>query len=71
MPGLDGTGPRGEGPMTGGARGYCAPSADQVPQGPRGARFLSGLGRLNPLRGAGRGSRGRNRGCCHRGGRNW
>lgn len=25
MPGLDGTGPWGEGPMTGGARGYCNP----------------------------------------------
>ena len=25
MPGLDGTGPLGEGPMTGGARGYCNP----------------------------------------------
>ncbi|MFC1956809.1 DUF5320 domain-containing protein [Chloroflexota bacterium] len=29
MPGFDGTGPRGMGPMTGGGRGYCAvPSAD-------------------------------------------
>ena len=25
MPGLDGTGPRGMGPMTGGMRGWCAP----------------------------------------------
>lgn len=25
MPGFDGTGPRGEGSMTGGARGYCNP----------------------------------------------
>jgi len=24
MPGYDGTGPRGQGPMTGGGRGYCA-----------------------------------------------
>ena len=24
MPGLDGTGPRGMGPMTGGGRGFCA-----------------------------------------------
>jgi len=24
MPGFNGTGPRGAGPMTGGARGYCA-----------------------------------------------
>ncbi len=26
MPGLDGTGPGGMGPMTGGARGYCNPA---------------------------------------------
>jgi len=26
MPGFDGTGPSGEGPMTGGARGYCNPA---------------------------------------------
>jgi hypothetical protein len=26
MPGFDGTGPRGLGPMTGGGRGLCAPS---------------------------------------------
>jgi len=25
MPGFDGTGPRGMGPMTGGGRGFCAP----------------------------------------------
>ncbi|UCF71925.1 MAG: DUF5320 domain-containing protein [Deltaproteobacteria bacterium] len=25
MPGFDGTGPRGMGPMTGGARGFCNP----------------------------------------------
>ena len=25
MPGFDGTGPMGQGPMTGGARGYCNP----------------------------------------------
>lgn len=27
MPAFDGTGPRGRGPMTGGRRGYCVPSA--------------------------------------------
>jgi len=27
MPGFNGTGPQGQGPMTGGARGYCNPSA--------------------------------------------
>ena len=26
MPGLDGTGPQGEGPMTGGGRGFCNPA---------------------------------------------
>lgn len=26
MPGFDGTGPRGQGPLTGGGRGYCAVS---------------------------------------------
>jgi hypothetical protein len=25
MPGFDGTGPRGTGPMTGGGRGFCSP----------------------------------------------
>jgi len=25
MPGFDGTGPRGMGPMTGGGRGFCSP----------------------------------------------
>ena len=29
MPGLDGTGPRGMGPMTGGARGWCNPYGPQ------------------------------------------
>jgi len=27
MPGFNGTGPQGAGPMTGGARGYCNPAA--------------------------------------------
>ena len=49
MPGLDGTGPMGQGPMTGGGRGYCA-----VP--------LTGAGRLSGRRsfygrGGGRGFR--------------
>lgn len=33
MPGFDGRGPRGEGPMTGGGRGYCALPADGVRAG--------------------------------------
>lgn len=31
MPGFDGTGPAGQGPRTGGGRGFCAPVAGQVP----------------------------------------
>lgn len=30
MPGFDGTGPSGQGAMTGGARGYCAMPASEV-----------------------------------------
>lgn len=33
MPGFDGTGPRGMGPMTGGGRGFCAIPAYGVPWG--------------------------------------
>jgi len=32
MPGFNGTGPRGEGPMTGGGRGYCAVPASEIAQ---------------------------------------
>ena len=38
MPGFDGTGPRGMGPMTGGGRGYCA-----VPQAGGSGRELDSL----------------------------
>lgn len=66
MPGFDGRGPRGEGPMTGGRRGYCATGA------PRPAGAVSGLGRGGLPWGCGRGwgggfGRGRGRGF----GRNW
>ena len=37
MPGFDGTGPRGMGPMTGGGRGFCSPWGAGV--GPRPYRF--------------------------------
>lgn len=33
MPGFDGTGPRGKGPMTGGGFGYCATGAGAYPAG--------------------------------------
>ncbi|MBN2123063.1 MAG: DUF5320 domain-containing protein [Deltaproteobacteria bacterium] len=45
MPGLDGTGPWGEGPMTGGARGYCNPGyAANGPAYGRGYGFGRGRG---------------------------
>ena len=40
MPGFDGTGPRGMGPMTGGGRGYCNPGGFG-----RGYGFSRGYGR--------------------------
>jgi hypothetical protein len=74
MPGFDGTGPAGMGPMTGGARGWCNPYSRaytgygpyRVPYVPpvqpysRGYPAAYGFGR--PRRGFGRGSRGRGRG---------
>lgn len=57
MPGFDGTGPNGQGPMTGGARGYCALPAGQTAAAPiAGARVGRGLG-LGYGRGLGRGFR--------------
>jgi hypothetical protein len=34
MPGFDGTGPEGRGPMTGGARGWCTPYVAPPPRNP-------------------------------------
>lgn len=46
MPGFDGTGPRGAGPMTGGARGYCnADRAVGSANMPRGRGYGRGYGR--------------------------
>ena len=56
MPGYDGKGPEGEGPMTGGRSGYCS-STDQ----PEGDLIKYGLGRGGLPRGGGRGM-GRGRG---------
>ena len=62
MPGFNGTGPAGMGPMTGGGRGYCNPS--QTAYGPattwgsgyRGADYGRGFGRsFGRGRGFGRG----------------
>lgn len=60
MPGFDGTGPMGAGPMTGGARGYCNPSGRYVgaPRYGLGRGFRGGFGRG----GGGRGARGYGRG---------
>jgi hypothetical protein len=69
MPGFDGTGPAGMGPMTGGARGPCnpynAPYAGYSPYRPRYAvppnpNYPYRFGR--PSWGLGRGFRGRGRG---------
>ena len=47
MPGFDGTGPQGQGPMTGGGRGYCAVPANAAtrPFGGRGRGRGRGWGR--------------------------
>jgi len=46
MPGFDGTGPWGEGPMTGGGRGYCNPAGAGYGYGPGyGAGYGYGRGR--------------------------
>jgi hypothetical protein len=78
MPRLDGTGPAGTGPMTGGGRGWCTPysplHAGYAPYGPRyvapvppyhrGYRRVYGFGRPRWGLGRGRGwwGRGRERG---------
>ncbi len=56
MPGFDGTGPRGQGPFTGGGRGYCAgyPVSGYMNPVPGRGGFARGFGRG---RGLGRGLR--------------
>ena len=44
MPGFDGTGPRGMGPMTGGGRGVCSPYGMRATWRPYGARRWAGYG---------------------------
>ncbi len=54
MPGLNGTGPNGAGPMTGGARGLCNPaSPDYSPGMNRGNNQGRGVGYGRGFRGAG------------------
>lgn len=55
MPGFDGTGPLGEGPMTGGGFGYCG-TGGRPGYGFRGRAFYGGLGSGRGL-GFGRGRR--------------
>lgn len=50
MPGFDGTGPRGQGAITGGGKGYCAAALNSV-------GFRQGNGRGSYGRGGGRGFR--------------
>ncbi|MDD4904032.1 MAG: DUF5320 domain-containing protein [Candidatus Bipolaricaulis sp.] len=57
MPGFDGTGPRGMGPMTGGARGYCV-----VPGGAAPIGWGRQVGRAVGAFGRGFGGRGLRRG---------
>jgi hypothetical protein len=42
MPGFDGTGPQGQGPMTGRGEGYCAIPLDRTPRTPYGYAGLQG-----------------------------
>jgi hypothetical protein len=50
MPGFDGRGPQGMGPMTGGGRGYCSPSGMRAARQPY--RTPSGTPRAFPRYGA-------------------
>ena len=52
MPGFDGTGPRGQGPRTGGSFGNCTPSAEPYFYG---QPAVYGVGRGGRPRGGGRG----------------
>lgn len=69
MPGFDGTGPAGMGPMTGGGRGWCNPSRSFAYRG-----YAPFFNLVRPRRGIGRGLFGRGRGFWARGrgrGRGW
>ena len=50
MPGLDNTGPEGEGPLTGGGFGDCIPQEATTKNRPRGAGRGAGRGRRIRLR---------------------
>jgi hypothetical protein len=65
MPGFDGTGPAGRGPMTGGRRGRCVLPGTPPAEGESSAPVLRGIGRggipWGCGRGFGRGGRARGR----------
>jgi hypothetical protein len=80
MPGFDGTGPAGMGPMTGGGRGWCNPhSAPYARYGPHNLPYAIpaspdytyGFGRPRWGRGRGFWGRGRGRGWAPGRGRGW
>ncbi len=50
MAGLDGTGPRGKGPMTGKTRGYCAGTVSEMPLYRRGRGQMERMGQNNRRR---------------------
>ena len=52
MPGFDGTGPAGSGPMTGGARGWCNPYQPRATTYDAYRPLLSGLRGLRPAFGS-------------------
>lgn len=62
MPGFDGTGPRGLGPLTGGGRGFCLVNTSQAPVQPTPVQPVSAPGTVPVYRGIGIGR-------CFRGGR--
>ncbi|WP_214021163.1 DUF5320 domain-containing protein [Methanoculleus sp.] len=64
MPGFDGTGPAGRGPMTGGRRGRCVLPGTPAAEDSSSAPVLRGIGRGGVPWGCGRGF---GRGCRARG----
>jgi len=57
MPGFDGTGPEGRGPLTGRGFGYCVMPTKDYNNIPRGYGYGRGRGRGRRARGHGRGYR--------------
>jgi hypothetical protein len=49
MPGFDGTGPKGQGPLSGGGRGPCNPNSRPVGKGLRRGLGARGVGKSKEL----------------------